>query len=113
MIVETRKLDATDTKPDRIKVSAEDGTTGEFPYPYVMGLDGRQAHVWAVRQMFSSPSFGEPVWLSETAHGERFRVPGGDQLREHDKVAMQDVMKPLEARRAAFRRHNQRGASSE
>jgi hypothetical protein len=112
MIVETRKLDATDTKPDRIKVTAEDGAKGEFPYPYTDGLDGQEAHAWAVQRMFSGPEFGEPMWLEAAARGEKFRVPGGENLRERDKKTMKDVMAPLDERQEAFRRHNQRSTQS-
>lgn len=108
MIVTTRKLDATDTEGDRIKVTADDGATATFPYPYQHGLDGREAHAWAVRRLFSGKEFGDPVWLEEAPKGERFRVPGGEKLKERDKVAMKDIMIPIEERRAAFRRHNRR-----
>lgn len=72
MIVTTRKLGATDNDGERIKVTAEDGTEGTYPYPYREGLDGREAHAWAVRKLFPDC---EPVWLRETARGEVFRVP--------------------------------------
>jgi hypothetical protein len=112
MRVTTRKLDATDTKDDRIKVVAEDGATGEFPYPYRHGLDGREAHAWAVRQLFSAPEFGEPVWTAEAPRGEVFRVPEGEKLRDLDKVTMKDPAVRIEERRAAFRRHNRRLGST-
>ncbi|MFE0472612.1 hypothetical protein ACFW2V_13455 [Streptomyces sp. NPDC058947] len=108
MIVTTRKLDATDTEGDRIKVTTEDGVAATFPYPYREGLDGRGAHAWAVRRLFSGEDFGEPVWLEEAPRGERFRVPGGEALAERDKGKIDDVMLPIEERRAAFRRHNRR-----
>lgn len=108
MIIETRKLDATDTMDDRIKVTAEDGATGTYPYPYRHGLDGRDAHVWAVRRLFPGPEFGEPVWLDETARGERFRVDGGEKLAEKDAADAGSVMIPMEDRRAAARRVGQR-----
>lgn len=108
MIVTTRKLDATNTEGDRIKVTAEDGAAATFPYPYREGLDGREAHAWAVRRLFSGESFGEPVWLKEAPKGECFRVPGGEALAEQDKGKIDDVMLPIEERRAAFRRHNRR-----
>jgi hypothetical protein len=108
MIVTTRKLDATDTEPDRIKVTADDGAVATFPYPYVEGLDGREAHAWAVQRLFSGEEFGEPVWLEETARGEKFRVPGGEKLADQDKGNINNVMIPIEERRAAFRRHNRR-----
>jgi hypothetical protein len=108
MIATTCKLDATETQPDRIRVTTEDGATGTFCYPYRHGLDGRDAHAWAVRQLFAGPEFGEPVWLDEHARGERYRVPEGDALAYRDKVTMSDVTVPIEDRRAATRRHNQR-----
>lgn len=111
MIVKTRKLDATDTEPDRIKVTAEDGAEGVFPYPYREGLDGREAHAWAVRRLFSGDEFGEPVWRAENgSRGEIFRVPGGEALAERDKVAAKDPRVAVEDRRAAMRRHNKRQA---
>jgi len=111
MIVTTRKLDATDTEGDRIKVTAEDGATATFPYPYKEGLDGREAHAWAVGRLFSGEEFGEPVWVEEAPKGERFRVPGGERLRELDKSKIDDVKVPIDERKAASRRHNRRQAS--
>lgn len=110
MIVTTRKLDATDTEADRIRVTGEDGASATFSYPYREGLDGREAHAWAVRRLFSGDEFGEPVWIEEAPKGERFRVPGGEALAEQDKVRANDVTLPLEERRSALRRHNQRSA---
>lgn len=108
MMVETRKLNATETKGDRIKVVADDGATAEFPYPYRDGLDGREAHVWAVRRLFPTSEFDEPMWVRETEHGEVFCVPNGEKLTALDKITMKDVMRSMEDRKAAFRRHNQR-----
>lgn len=112
MIVETRKLDATSTKDDRIKVTAEDGATAEFSYPYTEGLDGREAHAWAVRRLFPAPNFEAPVWLKETPRGECFRVEEGDELAAQDEITMRDVMARKEDRDAASKRHEQRQATA-
>lgn len=112
MIVETRKLDPTDTKDTRIKVTAEDGATAEFPYPYREGLDGREAHAWAVRRLFRAPDFAAPVWVGETARGERFRVVDGDELAALDKITAADIMARKEDREAASKRHEQRRATA-
>lgn len=110
MIVKTRKLDATDMEPDRIKVKAEDGAEATFPYPYGQGLDGREAHAWAVRSLFSGEEFGEPVWVGEAPRGEKFRVPHGERLRELDRKKINDPRVPMDERKEALRRHNRRQA---
>lgn len=113
MRVTTRKLDATETLDDRIRVTAEDGATATFPYPYRYGLDGREAHAWAVRRLFDGDEFGEPQWLSEEGQrGEVFEVPGGEKLAERDKITMKRPVR-IEDRRAAFQRHNRRAANDE
>lgn len=112
MIVTTRKLDATDTMDTRIKVTAEDGATGTYPYPYRQGLDGREAHAWAVRRLFPLKDFGEPVWVEETARGERFRVKDGGGLATLDDHVATDVMARPEDRKAASRRREQRRATA-
>lgn len=111
MKVTTRKLDATDTDGDRIKVTAEDGATATFPYPYRYGLDGREAHKWAIRRLFDGDEFGEPVWLEETARGGVYDVPDGEKLAARDKITMKRPDVRIEERRAAFRRHNRRAAN--
>ncbi|MCP9209555.1 hypothetical protein [Streptomyces cucumeris] len=113
MIVTTRKLDATDTTSDRIRVVAEDGATATYPYPYKEGLHGRDAHAWAVRRLFPGPEFDAPVWMEETSRGEKFIVTDGEKLRQMDKETMKDSRVSLEERQAAFQRHNRRTAGDE
>lgn len=112
MKVTTRKMDATDTQDDRIKVTAEDGATATFPYPYRYGLDGREAHAWAVRRLFDGDEFGEPRWTESTRRGEVFDVPGGEKLADKDKITMKSLGVRVEERRAAFQRHNRRAANA-
>lgn len=84
MLVTTRKLDATETKGDRISVKAQNGMQAEYGYPYAEGLDGREAHAWAVRRLLPAPEYGEPLWIEET-RGEKFRV---DELLPNSIVSM-------------------------
>lgn len=73
MKVRVRKLDATDTEPERLRVRPEEGDEREFPYPHGEGLTGRGACVWAIRRMFRGPQF-TITWLGDSGGVTRFEV---------------------------------------
>lgn len=69
--IKTRKLDATDTEPDRIAVTFDSGEKGTFPYPYTAGLDGVKAHEHCIGKMLSRETFNRIDSFYKTGETER------------------------------------------
>lgn len=75
--VTTRKLDATDTEPDRVAVTLSNGDRGTFPYPYTQGLDGVEAHEHCIAKLITpelSARIESFYKVGETERGYQFTI---------------------------------------
>jgi hypothetical protein len=69
--VTTRKIDATDTEPDRIAVTFSTGENGTFPYPYTEDLDGIDAHERCIAKLIDREMFNKIESFYKTGETER------------------------------------------
>ncbi len=75
--IRTSTIGATDTEPQRIRVTLSTGETGVYPYPHQLELDGVDAHEHCAAQLIGKATFDriESFYKTgETATGYHFTI---------------------------------------